>query len=122
MNEYQKSEYPPKDSFLFPRVFYFNIGWNNSQIFNYLLNYYREIYDREEEDNFKEKYFEDYEENSQKVNETQDFNFTYSIHETYKYPFVIIFLKNINAFTQDGEYGICPVSEDNLNIGENTPS
>ena len=121
MNEYQKSEYPPKDSFLFPRVFYFNIEWNNSQIFNYLLNYYREIYDREEEDNFKEKYFEDYEENSQKVNETQDFNFTYSIHETYKYPFVIIFLKNINAFTQDGEYGICPVSEDNniLEISEN---
>ncbi len=121
MNEYQKSEYPPKDSFLFPRVFYFNIEWNNSQIFNCLLNYYRDIYDREEEDNFKEKYFEDYEENSQKVNETQDFNFTYSIHETYKYPFVIIFLKNINAFNQEEENLLMHKSEENniLEISEN---
>ena len=122
ISEDQKNEYPPKDSFLFPRVFYFNIEWNNTQIFNYLVNYYRVIYDRNEiEDNLKQEYFNDYEENSQKVNETEDFNITYSIHEKYKYPFVIIFLKNINAYNQDEENLLLNKSEENniLEISEN---
>ena len=73
------------------------------------------------EDNLKQEYFNDYEENSQKVNETEDFNITYSIHEKYKYPFVIIFLKNINAYNQDEENLLLNKSEENniLEISEN---
>ncbi len=108
-NEDEKNDYPPKDAFLFPRVFYFNIEMNNTQILDYLINYYRCIYDvMENEENFKEEYFKDYEENSQKVNNNSDFTFTYSIHESLKYPFVIMFIKTIKAYSEEGKDSITP--------------
>ena len=105
----KKNEYPPKDSFLFPRVFYFNIEMNNSQILDYLINYYRCIYDEmENEENLKEVYFKDYEEKSQEINKNTDFTFTYSIHESFNYPFVIMFVKSINAYKEEENYSITP--------------
>ena len=62
----------------------------------------------ENEENLKEEYFKDYEENSQKVNNNPDFTFTYSIHESLKYPFVIMFINTINAYSEEGNYSINP--------------
>ena len=119
----KKNEYPPKDSFLFPRVFYFNIEMNNSQILDYLINYYRCIYDEmENEENLKEEYFKDYEEKSQEINKNTDFTFTYSIHESFNYPFVIMFVKSINAYKEEENYSITPNFDEKdimLEISEN---
>ena len=119
----EKNEYPPKDSFLFPRVFYFNIEMNNSQILDYLINYYRCIYDEmENEENLKEVYFKDYEEKSQEINKNTDFTFTYSIHESFNYPFVIMFVKSINAYKEEENYSITPNFDEKdimLEISEN---
>ena len=119
----EKNEYPPKDSFLFPRVFYFNIEMNNSQILDYLINYYRCIYDEmENEENLKEEYFKDYEEKSQEINKNTDFTFTYSIHESFNYPFVIMFVKSINAYKEEENYSITPNFDEKdimLEISEN---
>ena len=119
----KKNEYPPKDSFLFPRVFYFNIEMNNSQILDYLINYYRCIYDEmENEENLKEVYFKDYEEKSQEINKNTDFTFTYSIHESFNYPFVIMFVKSINAYKEEENYSITPNFDEKdimLEISEN---
>ena len=119
----EKNDYPPKDSFLFPRVFYFNIEMNNSQILEHLINYYRCIYDiMENEENLKEEYFKDYEENSQKINNNPDFTFTYSIHESLKYPFVIMFINTINSYSEEGNYSITPDFDEKdiiLEISEN---
>jgi len=119
----EKNKYPPKDSFLFPRVFYFNIEMNNSQILDYLINYYRCIYDEmENEENLKEVYFKDYEEKSQEINKNTDFTFTYSIHESFNYPFVIMFVKSINAYKEEENYSITPNFDEKdimLEISEN---
>ena len=39
-----------------------------------------------------------------KVNNKSDFIFTYSIHESLKYPFIIIFIKTINIYLEEGNY------------------
>ena len=44
----------------------------------------------------------------EKVNNNSDFIFTYSIHESLKYPFIIIFIKIINAYSEEGNYSITP--------------
>ena len=40
----------------------------------------------------------------EKVNNNSDFIFTYSIHESLKYPFIIIFIKTINIYLEEGNY------------------
>ena len=107
VDEDEKINYPPKNMFLFPRVFYINIEWNNSQIFNFLLNYYRYIYDEEENDeNYKEKYFENYELNTEKMNNIPNFKLTFSIHQQYKYPFIIMFLNSSKLYYDENEIPI----------------
>ena len=43
-----------------------------------------------------------------KDNNNSDFISTYSIHESLKYPFIIIFIKTINAYSEKGNYSITP--------------
>ncbi len=43
-----------------------------------------------------------------KDNNNSDFISTYSIHESLKYPFIIIFIKTINAYSEEGNYSITP--------------
>ncbi len=107
LDEDEKKDYPPKNMIYIPKVFYFNIEWNNSEIFNFLINYNRCVYDEEENDeNFKENYFKDYELNSEKINNIPNFKLTFSIHEQYKYPFVIMFLNFSKIFIEEDEIPI----------------
>ena len=102
LDEDEKNDYPPKDRFYIPKVFYFNVESNNSEIFSFLINYNRCVYDEEENDeNFKETYFKDYELNSEKIDNIPNFKLTFSIHEQYKYPFVIMFINTSKIFNEE---------------------
>ena len=103
-------DYPPKDKFSFPRFFYIDIEWNNLQIFDYFVNYYRPVYDINEiDDYFKENNFKNYEENSIKLNNIEDSedeenkksNLTYGIQKSLSYPFIIIYMKSEKIIYND---------------------
>ncbi len=100
LDEEEKNNYTPKDMIYFPKVFYFNIEWNNLEIFNYLIQYFRFIYDENNNENYKELYFNQYEINSNKINEISNFELTFSIHEKINYPFIIFYLNSSKIYEE----------------------
>ena len=106
----------------FPKVFYFNIERNNLQIFNYLIKYFRFIYDENNNENYKELYFNQYEINSYKINEISNFELTFPIHEKINYPFIIFYFNSSKIYEETNieneKEELMVVSENNFSIKE----
>ena len=122
LDEEEKNNYTSKDMIYFPKVFYFNIEWNNLQIFNYLIKYFRFIYDENNNENYKELYFNQYEINSYKINEISNFELTFSIHEKINYPFIIFYFNSSKIYEEinieNEKEELMVVSENNFSIKE----
>ena len=122
LDEEEKNNYTSKDMIYFPKVFYFNIEWNNLQIFNYLIKYFRFIYDENNNENNKDLYFNQYEINSYKINEISNFELTFSIHEKINYPFIIFYFNSSKIYEEinieNEKEELMVVSENNFSIKE----
>ena len=122
LDEEEKNNYTSKDMIYFPKVFYFNIEWNNLQIFNYLIKYFRFIYDENNNENYKELYFNQYEINSYKINEISNFELTFPIHEKINYPFIIFYFNSSKIYEEinieNEKEELMVVSENNFSIKE----
>ena len=122
LDEEEKNNYTSKDMIYFPKVFYFNIEWNNLEIFNYLIEYFRFIYDENNNENYKELYFNQYEINSYKINEISNFELTFSIHEKINYPFIIFYFNSSKIYEEinieNEKEELMVVSENNFSIKE----
>ena len=122
LDEEEKNNYTSKDMIYFPKVFYFNIEWNNLEIFNYLIEYFRFIYDENNNENYKELYFNQYEINSYKINEISNFELTFPIHEKINYPFIIFYFNSSKIYEETNieneKEELMVVSENNFSIKE----
>ena len=122
LDEEEKNNYTSKDMIYFPKVFYFNIEWNNLQIFNYLIKYFRFIYDENNNENYKDLYFNQYEINSYKINEISNFELTFPIHEKINYPFIIFYFNSSKIYEEinieNEKEELMVVSENNFSIKE----
>ena len=122
LDEEEKNNYTSKDMIYFPKVFYFNIEWNNLEIFNYLIEYFRFIYDENNNENYKELYFNQYEINSYKINEISNFELTFPIHEKINYPFIIFYFNSSKIYEEinieNEKEELMVVSENNFSIKE----
>ena len=122
LDEEEKNNYTSKDMIYFPKVFYFNIEWNNLEIFNYLIEYFRFIYDENNNENYKDLYFNQYEINSYKINEISNFELTFPIHEKINYPFIIFYFNSSKIYEEinieNEKEELMVVSENNFSIKE----
>jgi ubiquitin carboxyl-terminal hydrolase 4/11/15 len=84
----------PNDEISLPKIFYINIDWNNSQIYNYIFEKYKKILDcKEIPENLKEQLFPDLDNVTQKLLENNTFNLDFTKHNQLNYPYMILYEK-----------------------------
>ncbi len=83
----------PNDEISLPKIFYINIEWNNSQIYNYIFEKYEKILDKEIPENLKEQLFPDLDNVTQNLFQNDNFNLDFTKHIEFKYPYMILYEK-----------------------------
>ena len=109
----------PFEEISIPKILYVNVEWNNNKIYNYVIEKYEKlIIENEKQENYKEIFFPNLENETNKLLKNKKFNL--QIHNETKYPFILFYEKfapiheNVMVKYDNFKELIFPATENNL--------